>query len=75
MGDMLMLVTSTLLFLGFAVWTGVDIIVYVMRVITGRRIVTLDRLQQTRSRLRFLLGYAIVLTTLYVVYLTSSVRH
>lgn len=65
-----MLVTSTLIFLGLAMWSGVDLV----RLVVARRTATPAQRLAARQRLKFLLGFALVLTVIYSVYLTT-LRH
>jgi hypothetical protein len=65
-----MLVTSTLVFLGFAVWSGVDLV----RLAVGRRTATQAQRLAARQRLKFLMGFALVLAVIYGIYLTT-LRH
>jgi len=61
------LVTCTLLFLGFAVRSGVDAVYLVV----WRRTVTYAQRTEARRRFRFLLGFAMALVALYGIYLTT----
>ena len=65
-----MLVTSTLLFLGLALWTAVD----GARLILRRRALTTTQRLAMRQRREFLLGFALVLMVIYAVYLIASHR-
>lgn len=65
-----MLVTSTLAFFGLALWSGMDFV----RLAVRRRTATHAQRVAARQRLKFLLGFAIMLTVIYGVYLTT-LRH
>lgn len=65
-----MLVTSTVVFLGLALWSGVDLV----RRAVGRRTVTPAQRLAARQRLKFLLGFALVLIVIYGIYLTTLRR-
>jgi len=69
-GEASVLVTCTLLFLGFAVRSGVDVV----RLVVWRRTATYVQRAAARPRLRFLLGFAMVLTAIYGVYLATLHR-
>lgn len=62
-----MLVTSTVMFLGFAARSGVDVV----RLVVGRGAVTSAQRLAMRQRLEFLLGFALVLVVIYAIYLTT----
>ncbi len=65
-----MLVTSTLLFLGLAVRSGVDVAFVTLK----RRTMTSTQRMLVRRRLQFLLAYALVLAVIYGVFIASQ-RH
>jgi hypothetical protein len=65
-----MLVTSTLLFIIFAMRSGVD----VLRLIVRRGAVTPTQRAAMHLRLEFLLGFALVLVMIYAIYLTTLRR-
>jgi hypothetical protein len=65
-----MLVTSTLLFIVFAMRSGVDILRFIVR----RGAITPTQRAAIRVRLEFLLGFAFVLVMIYAIYL-MTLRH
>ncbi len=73
-GDTPMLVTSTLLFFGFAVWNGVSLMVRAINFAIGPRPSAQFWNEQVRKRLRFLMAFAVALMAIYVVYLLSLRR-